>query len=73
MIRSKKLGSTVKYLNVVQLKKDQTAWESFTKKYKIKYTPTLAKFKNGKLIKKVNWTPEGGTDLKEFERFLDQI
>lgn len=35
--------------------------------------PTLAKFENGKLVKKVNWTPENGTDLDKFSRFLDQI
>lgn len=72
-IKSKKLRSTIKYINVAQLKKDKDAWKDFTKKYGIRYTPTLAKFENGKLVKKVNWTPENGTDLDKFSRFLDQI
>lgn len=73
MIKSKNLSSTVKYVNVAQLKKDRDEWQRFTKKYRIKYTPTLAEFKNGKLVDKVNWSPENGTNLKEFNQFLDQL
>ena len=73
MIRSKGLGSSIKYVNVAKLKKDKKAWQQFSKRYGIKYTPTIAEFKNGKLVDKVNWTPENGTDQKEFSMFLDQI
>lgn len=73
MIKSKKLGSSIKYMNVAKLKKNKNAWQNFTKKYGIKYTPTIAKFENGKLVDKVNWTPENGTNLKKFDKFLDQF
>lgn len=73
MIKSKKLGSSIKYMNVAKLKKNKNAWQNFTKKYGIQYTPTIAKFDNGKLVDKVNWTPENGTNLKKFDKFLDQF
>ena len=60
------------YLNVAELRRDEQKWADFKAHYDIQYTPTLAKFEAGQNVAKVSWTPETGTDLEAFDKWLDQ-
>ncbi|MBP1047242.1 thioredoxin family protein [Enterococcus sp. BWM-S5] len=70
MIEEEDVQDKILYLNVAQLRESEEKWNEFIEDYDVKYTPTLVKFSKGKIVKKVNWTPEGGTDLAQFSDFL---
>ena len=72
MMNQKKIADKVIYLNVTEIRKNDAQWNLFKNKYKISYTPTLAKFKDGEQISIVQWTPEKGTVLAEFDKSLDE-
>lgn len=73
MLENKKLTSYIVYLNVAELRKNEQKWDEFKEKFGIEYTPTIARFSLGKIVDKVNWTPENGTDIDEFDYFLSKI
>jgi predicted bacteriocin transport accessory protein len=72
MLEDKKLQDTILYLNVAQIRKNEDDWNHFKEEFGIQYTPTIAKFDNGNIVDKVNWTPEEGTDLEKFDSFLNK-
>lgn len=72
MVKERNLEQEIVYLNVSKLRKDEYKWENFKTEYKVMYTPTVAHFKDGELISKVEWTPEEGSVLLEFETWLDE-
>ncbi|HGZ5523953.1 TPA: thioredoxin family protein [Enterococcus faecalis] len=67
------------YVNLIEVRKDKQLWEKFKQKYGIKYTPTLAKYEYDERKNKqkpkfiVQWTPENGTVLKDFDNFVSKI
>ncbi|EGO6657247.1 hypothetical protein GWG84_002823, partial [Enterococcus faecalis] len=67
------------YVNLIEVRKDKQLWEKFKQKYGIKYTPTLAKYEYDERKNKqkpkfiVQWTPENGTVLKDFDNFVLKI
>lgn len=69
-IKENKLQGKMLYLNVAKIRKNEQEWDEFKSKYNILYTPTLAVFRNGKLIKQVGWTPSNGIDMDEINLFL---
>ncbi|EPI01858.1 putative bacteriocin transport accessory protein [Enterococcus faecalis 13-SD-W-01] len=70
MIKRLHIDGKVFYLNVAKIQKDEPEWEKFKKRYGINYTPTIVKYVKGKYLTKVEWTPEKGTVLSEFETWL---
>ncbi|MBC1340711.1 thioredoxin family protein [Listeria welshimeri] len=69
-IKENKLQEKMIYLNVAETRKNEKEWEKFKNKYKILYTPTLAVFRNGKLVKQLGWTPSNGVNMNEINLFL---
>lgn len=57
------------YLNIQKIRKSDE-WNSFSKKYNIKYMPTFALYRNGKLYDKVQWTPDKDLSIKDIDSFL---
>uniref|UniRef100_A0AAE9THX4 Thioredoxin n=1 Tax=Paenibacillus polymyxa TaxID=1406 RepID=A0AAE9THX4_PAEPO len=45
-------------MNVHKIHKDKSQWNKFKEDYNVKYTPTIAEFRNGKLVDKIEWTPK---------------
>ncbi|MGC6768776.1 thioredoxin family protein [Enterococcus sp. LJL51] len=72
MVEERNLEQKIVYLNVSKLRKDEQQWKAFKKTYGVMYTPTIAHFKDGQLVSKVEWTPEKGSVLSEFEAWLDE-
>lgn len=70
LIQQYQLNNKVVYVNVAELKEDETNWELFKSTYDVQYTPTIAKFVNGKLQEKVEWTPEMGIDIEDVESWV---
>ncbi|WP_226000237.1 thioredoxin family protein [Paenibacillus sp. BJ-4] len=58
MIEQYHLGSKITFFNVHKIHEDKPQWNKFKADYNVKYTPTIAEFKQGKLIDKIEWTPE---------------
>ncbi|MHB0879350.1 thioredoxin family protein [Paenibacillus sp. SEL1] len=58
MIEQYNLGSKITFLNVHKIHKNKSQWNKFKENYNIKYTPTIAEFRNGKLVDKIEWTPK---------------
>lgn len=58
MITNEGMGDIIKYLNVASIRENEDEWAYFKDKYQILYTPTLARFRNGNLVSKVEWTPD---------------
>lgn len=58
MIEEYNLGSKITFLNVHKIHLDKSQWNKFKADYNVKYTPTIAEFRQGKLIDKIEWTPE---------------
>ncbi|MCB5954887.1 thioredoxin family protein [Enterococcus sp. CWB-B31] len=71
LINEYELGDKLLYLNVAKLRMDEPAWEEFKGTYNLIYTPTLAKFEGGKLISKVEWTPEDGISADVVETWIN--
>ncbi|MBC2139934.1 thioredoxin family protein [Listeria innocua] len=69
-IKENKLQEKMVYLNVAKTREDEEEWNNFKNKYNILYTPTLAIFRNGKVIKQLGWTPSNGVDMNEINLFL---
>lgn len=67
------LTSTIVYLNVEDIRKNEDAWEKFKKDYDINYTPTLAYFKKNKLISKAEWRPEKNLTISKVDEWLSNI
>lgn len=70
LITKYNLGNKILYLNVAELRKDEPGWELFKETYDLQYTPTLAEFSKGRLVTKVEWTPEEGIDIKDVEDYI---
>ncbi|WP_025718358.1 thioredoxin family protein [Paenibacillus sp. 1-18] len=58
MIEQYHLGSKITFFNVHKIHEDKSQWNKFKADYNVKYTPTIAEFKQGKLVDKIEWTPE---------------
>lgn len=58
------------YFNVHSIRQNDKEWQLFKEKYDIQYTPTIAKFKKGKLVDKVEWTPEEGINIEDVENWI---
>lgn len=69
-IKKYNVESKIIYINVEKIRKSDTEWKDFKNKYGIEYTPTLAIFRGTEQLKKIQWTPQNGTDLNEFEKFI---
>ncbi|EKZ3573169.1 thioredoxin family protein [Listeria monocytogenes] len=69
-IKENKLQEKMVYLNVAKTRENEEEWNNFKNKYNILYTPTLAIFRNGKVIKQLGWTPSNGVDMNEINLFL---
>ncbi|WP_086348576.1 thioredoxin family protein [Candidatus Enterococcus clewellii] len=72
LINEYDLEDKLLYLNVAKLRTDEPAWEKFKETYDLIYTPTLAKFEGGKLISKVEWTPENGISADMVETWINE-
>lgn len=48
------------YLNVREIRDNNVEWKNFKDNYDIKYTPSFAKFSNGKVENIIEWTKENG-------------
>ncbi|MGX7263558.1 hypothetical protein DOK67_0001159 [Enterococcus sp. DIV0212c] len=70
LVKMHKLEDQLLYLNVAELRTNETKWESFKKTYDLIYTPTIAKFVNGKLDSKVEWTPEKGISVEQVNKWI---
>lgn len=66
------LQDKIYYFNCKELRADEPEWEKFKTTYGIKYTPTLAKFKDGKIESISEWTPELGYSSKMVEEWLEE-
>lgn len=69
-IKENKLQEKMVYINVAKTRENEEEWNNFKNKYNILYTPTLAIFRNGKVIKQLGWTPSNGVDMNEINLFL---
>lgn len=65
------LNKQIIYLSVTQIRNDDSKWEAFKIKYDLKYTPTVAIFKNGKVVTKVEWTPENGISINAVKEWFE--
>lgn len=70
LIEKHQLADDILYLNVAALRKEEDQWELFKETYDVQYTPTLAKFSGGKLVNKVEWTPENGINIDDVEKYI---
>lgn len=71
-ISEHKLTNKLTYLNVNEVQKKSADWENFKRKYDIKYTPTLALFKEGVLVTKTEWTPENDFSINQINKWLSE-
>ncbi|BDR55677.1 DUF6568 family protein [Xylocopilactobacillus apis] len=69
-LKRNKFKDSILYLNVSQVHEKKNEWNTFKKKYDIKYTPTLAKYKGGKLTEKNEWTPEKGLQMQSVKKWV---
>lgn len=70
MVEKYELSEKLIYVNTHEVRKNEEDWKIFTNNFGIQYTPTIALYTNGEVKEKVEWTPEKGTDMEEFELFL---
>lgn len=70
IIQKYEMSRQIVYLNVHSIRQNEKEWEIFKEKYNVQYTPTIAKFKQGKLIDKVEWTPEDGISIGDVESWI---
>jgi predicted bacteriocin transport accessory protein len=70
IIKREHLENKIYYLNIAKIRKNEKEWNTFKNTFGIQYTPALARFKNGKLFSKIEWTPEKGADLNNFETWI---
>lgn len=71
LIEKYEIENQLKYLNVAKLRTQENEWETFKKNYDLLYTPTLAKFEQGKLVSKVEWSPESGISIKQVKKWIE--
>lgn len=64
--------STIQFLNIARIYDDTEEQRVLKKTYNIYHTPTLAKFENGQLISKVEWTEEKGIDIEEVKEWMEE-
>jgi thioredoxin-like negative regulator of GroEL len=72
LIDKKNLETKMKYLNVAKLRKNEKEWNKFKQQYNIQYTPTIAKFVEGNLTSKIEWTPENGISIDQVEIWINK-
>ncbi|MBD5545148.1 MAG: thioredoxin family protein [Lachnospiraceae bacterium] len=70
IIQQYEKNQQIVYFNVHSIRQDDKEWETFKEKYNVQYTPTIAKFKQGKLIDKVEWTPEEGISIEDVKSWI---
>ncbi|MGX7418061.1 thioredoxin family protein [Carnobacterium gallinarum] len=71
-IKGNSLNQKIVYLNVAKLYENKPAWENFKSLYDIQYTPTIARYSNGKLVSKIEWTPERGISVVQVADWFDE-
>lgn len=54
------MGEDIYYFNVASIRADEEAWAAFKEDYEIFYTPTFARYADGALASKIEWTSETG-------------
>lgn len=72
LIGSNSNYSQIIYLNLAKLRTNEEDWSDFKKTYNIIYTPTIAKYEDGKLISKIEWTPEKGINMNDVSIWLSK-
>lgn len=72
LLKEFNIEKEIVYLNVHGLKKNNQEWENFKESTSILYTPTIAKFENGKLADKFEWTPEKGISINKVHTWLEK-
>ncbi|MGG5342425.1 hypothetical protein IGI58_001631 [Enterococcus sp. AZ020] len=70
LIKEYVIQDKLMYLNVAKLRTQEKMWEEFTETYNLNYTPTVAKIEQGKLVSKVEWTPEAGISIRDVEKWI---
>lgn len=65
-------NSYITYLNVAKIKKNEHKWLEFKKQYHLNYTPTIAFYKNGKLVDKLEWSPNKVILNSELNKFIEK-
>lgn len=70
LITERNMNKKIMYINVHSIRQNEEKWEEFKKIYNVQYTPTIAKFNSGKLVSKVEWTPENGINLEDVEVWI---
>ena len=63
-LKSKPFRINLYYLNTKSIHENEESWRKFKEKYSIKYTPTFAEFNHGKLVDKIEWTPDEGISIE---------
>lgn len=58
------------YLNVAELRKDNDKWAEFKEIFEIQGTPSFVRIKDGKVQSSTGWTPDGGLNGEDIERWL---
>ncbi|MFD2307303.1 thioredoxin family protein [Enterococcus termitis] len=71
LIKDYDLHDQLQYLNVAKLRTQEKSWVNFKETYNLVYTPTLAKIEQGKLVSKVEWTPEAGISISDVEEWIE--
>lgn len=71
--RNKEVKDKLIYLDVIELEKNKKKWNKFKKKYKIKYTPTIAFYSKGELKHKVQWTPQKKLSISDVKKLIKKI
>lgn len=64
------------YFNIIEIVKENEEGNKYKEilkeEFGVQYTPTLAKFQNGTLVLKSEWTPKDGYDKDMAEKFIEK-
>lgn len=72
MINNNNWNNDIEYLNVAQIKKYNKQWVAFKKNYNIDYTPTIAFYREGTMLDKIEWLPEKNISMHDLQTFINK-
>lgn len=71
-IRQYHLDGKLYFVNVHFLQQDKAQWSAFKQQYNLQGTPTLAKYRQGKLVNKLDYEADGKITAQDIEQWLEK-
>ena len=70
LINKYNVANNIVYIDVKDIIENDKEWEEFKKAYDVLHIPTLARYSNGKLVDKIEWTPEKGISIESVDSWI---